>query len=120
MPHYVVESHDFTVVHGSQTSQGVVGEYKGKEKIYLHVLSLPDVEIKALKPRVDDDGNVEHARLALPRNQEWWIAVEGEVAWPRIVRPRIVSRCEVVGNVPTPLPLTPEELARLGKGGSPS
>jgi hypothetical protein len=119
MSFYVVESHSFTVDHGGRSSQGVVAEYKGSEKIYLHVLPLTDAEIGKLAPRVDEDGNVEHARLALPRNEEWWIAVEGEAAWPKLYRPKITSRCENVGTKPRPAPISAEDLDRLRKSGVP-
>lgn len=118
MAYYVVESHDFSVDHGGRASQGVVADYKGREKIYLHVLPLSDDEIKRLAPRVDEHGNVENSRLALPRDEVWWIAVEGEAAWPNVYRPRIVSHCDLSGGgKPKPVPLSPEDLARLVKSG---
>lgn len=119
MRFYVAESNSYAVEHGGRDSKGVVADYKGREKIYLHVLPLTDAEIQKLKPRVDEDGNTEHARLALPGVEEWWIAVEGEAAWPGIFRPRIVSRCEDIGQKPRPAPLSDEDLGRLRKIGVP-
>lgn len=117
MAYYVVESHDFAVDHGGRSSQGVVGEYKGKEKIYLHVLLVSDAEIGKLAVRVDEDGNKQHDRLALPGVEEWWFAVEGEAAWPGIYRPRLTSKCADVATRPRPEPLAPEDLERLKKAG---
>lgn len=117
MSYYVAESTMYSVEHGGRDSKGVVADYKGREKIYLHVLPLTDAEIQKLKPRVDENGNTEHARLALPGVEEWWIAVEGEAAWPNIYRPRVVSRCENVGQKPRPAALSDEDLARLRKAG---
>lgn len=118
MAYYVVESYDFDVEHGGRSSQGVKGDYKGSEKIYLHVLPVTDAEIKQLKPRVDDNGNLEHSRLALPRNEVWWISADGEVSWPGIFRPKIVSSCDLSdGGKPKPMPLSEEDLGRLRKAG---
>jgi hypothetical protein len=117
MAFYLAESNSYSVEHGGRSSAGVVGEYKGKEKIYLHVLPITDAEIAKLSTRVDEDGNKQHDRLALPRNEEWWIAVEGEAAWPGVIRPRITSRCADVATKPRPVPLTDEELGRLRKAG---
>ena len=117
MVFYVAESYSFAVDHGGRDSQGVIGEHKGSEKIYLHVLPLTDAEIGKLKPRVDDDGNLEHARLSLPNTPEWWIAVEGEVAFPKLYRPKITSRCEDIATKPRPAPLSAEDLERLRKIG---
>jgi hypothetical protein len=114
---YVVESYQFSVEHGGRDSQGVVGENKGSEKIYLHVLPLGDAELAKLAVRVDEDGNKQHDRLALPGRDEFWVAVEGEVAWPKIYRPRITSRCDSVGVKPRPVPLSTEDLDRLRKAG---
>src|SRR5512141_1700806 len=104
---YLTESHQFSVDHGARASQGVIGEYKGKEKIYLHVLEVTDAEIAKLAVRVDEDGNEQHDRLALPGVEEWWFAVEGEAAWPGVYRPRLTSRCENVATKPRPVPLAP-------------
>ena len=117
MVFYVAESDSFAVDHGGRESRGVLGEHKGREKIYLHVLPLTAAEIEKLVPRVDDDGNAEHARLSLPNTPEWWIAVEGEVAFPKLYRPRITSRCEDIGSKPRPAPLSTEDLERLRKSG---
>ena len=114
---YVVESNLFAVDHLGRESQGAIGEYKGREKIYLHVLDVGDAEIAKLKTRVDEDGNKQHDRLALPNVEEWWFAVEGEVAWPGIYRPRITSRCSDVDSNPRPAPLSEEDAGRLRKAG---
>lgn len=116
---YVAESTSYAVEHGGRDSKGVVGDYKGREKIYLHVLPITDAEIQKLKPRVDEDGNVDHTRLALPGNEEWWIAVEGEAAWPKLVRPRVVSRCDNIAVKPSPVPISDDDLERLRKAGVP-
>lgn len=114
---HVCESYEFSVDHGGRESQGVVGENKGSEKIYLHVLPLSDAEVAKLAVRVDENGNKQHDRLALPGRDDFWVAVEGEVAWPKIYRPRITSRCENVGTKPRPVPLSAEDLDRLRKAG---
>ncbi len=117
MSFYVVESYDFRVDHGGRESQGVLGENKGSEKIYLHVLALTDADLKKLAVRVDDNGNKQHDRLAIPGRDDFWVAVEGEVAWPKIYRPRITSRCESIGTRPVPVPLSAEDTDRLVKAG---
>ncbi|MCC6522608.1 MAG: hypothetical protein IT373_08110 [Polyangiaceae bacterium] len=117
MAYYLVESYLYSVDHGGRSSRGVVGEHKGSEKLYLHVLPLSDAELAALGPRVDEDGNKQHDRLALPRNEDWWIAVEGEAAWPKVLRPRLTSRCADLARKPTPVPLSAEELGRLRASG---
>jgi hypothetical protein len=117
MARYLVESSDFSVDHGSQVSQGVIGEHKGKEKIYLHVLEVADAELTKLSPRVDEHGNTQSDRLTLPRVEEWWFAVEGEAAWPGIYRPRLTSHCTDVATKPRPAPLADEDVARLRKAG---
>lgn len=114
---YVVESYEFGVDHNGRSSQGVIGENKGSEKIYLHVLSLTEADLKKLAVRVDDNGNKQHDRLALPGRDDFWVAVEGEVAWPKIYRPRITSRCENVGSKPVPAALSAEDIERLKKAG---
>ncbi len=119
MSFYVVESYDFAVEHGGRKSQGVGPCAAGSEKLYLHALPLDDDEVRRLGARVDDDGNKDHARLCLPRTPEWWIALEGEVAWPGIFRPKITSRCEAVDGPPRPVALSPEDIARLKKAGVP-
>jgi hypothetical protein len=117
MAYYVVESYDFSVDHNGRESQGVVGENKGSEKIYLHVLPLTDADLAKLAVRIDENGNKQHDRLALPGRDDFWIAVEGEVAWPKLYRPRITSRCENVGTKPRPVPLSAEDQERLRKAG---
>lgn len=117
MAFYLAESNSYAVEHGGRSSAGVIGEHKGKEKIYLHVLPVTDAEIATLSPRVDEDGNKQHDRLALPRNEEWWIAVEGEAAWPGVLRPRITSHCTDIGTKPKPVPLSADDLGRLRKAG---
>ena len=117
MSYYVVESHEFSVDHNGRSSQGALGENKGSEKIYLHVLSLTDADLAKLAVRVDDNGNKQHDRLALPGRDDFWVAVEGEVAWPKIFRPRITSRCENVGTKPRPAAISEEDLERLRKAG---
>ncbi len=114
---YVVESYEFSVEHNGRESQGVVGENKGSEKIYLHVLDLGAADLAKLAVRVDDAGNKQHDRLAIPGRDDFWVAVEGEVAWPKIYRPRITSRCDNVGSKPVPAPLSAEDQARLVKAG---
>jgi hypothetical protein len=114
---YVVESNMYAVDHNGRESQGVVGEHKGREKIYLHVLEVSDAEIGKLQTRVDEDGNKQHDRLTLPRVEEWWFAVEGEVAWPGIYRPRITSKCDDVDTKPRPASLSTEDAERLKKAG---
>src|SRR5262245_45730924 len=109
MSFYVCESYEFSVDHGGRDSQGAVGESKGSEKIYLHVLPLTDAEVARLAVRVDEHGNRQSDRIALPGRDDFWIAVEGEVAWPKIHRPRITSRCEDVGTKPRPIPLSAED-----------
>lgn len=114
---YVCESYEFSVEHNGRESQGVIGENKGSEKIYLHVLDLTDADVTKLAVRVDEDGNKQHDRLALPRRDDFWVAVEGEVAWPKLYRPRITSRCENVGSKPKPAAISAEDLDRLRKAG---
>jgi hypothetical protein len=117
MAAYIVESTFYELVHGAQISKGVVGEGPGSQKLYLHVLALEDAELKKLKARVDENGNKEHDRLALPDNDEWWIATEGTKAWPKTVRPKLVSRVAFEGGVPKPQPLSDEDRATLSKLG---
>ncbi len=118
--YYLVESYDAAVDHNGRSSAGVVGDPLDRsihEKIYLHVLPLEDRELGTMGPRVDEDGNKQHGRLALPRNDAFWIAVEGEVAWPKIFAPRLVSKCALDGGVPRAVALGPAELERLSKAG---
>ncbi len=119
MASYLVESYDYLVDHDAGRSEGVVGVGGGSEKIYLHVISVADSAIAKLGPRIDEHGNKEHERLALERNEEWWIAVEGEKAWPRTHRPKLVSRCKLSEHgAPVAVPLTEAELASLRKLGA--
>ncbi len=115
---YIVESTFFEVVHGAHSSKGVVGEGPPSEKLYLHVLALADAELAKLKPRVDGAGNRQHDRLALPGNDEWWIATEGTKVWPKTVRPKLVSRCAFEAGTPKPVALGDEDLATLRKLGA--
>ena len=117
MTYYLVESYFHRVEHGGRSSAGVLGEHKGREKIYLHVLPIADGELGALAPRVDEDGNKQHDRLALPRNEDWWVAVAGDVSWPRVVRPKMVSHCTDVALRPRPAPLSSDDLQSLRKSG---
>ena len=114
---YVCESASHSVEHRGHVSAGVLGEQRGTEHVYLHVLALPDADVAALAPRVDEHGNTEHARLALPRNEDWWVALDGEVCWPKLHRPRISSRCDLSTGSPRPVPLSEEDAARLRKLG---
>jgi hypothetical protein len=115
--YYLAESSRFRVSHGSRESEGLLGDTKGAEKIYLHVLPLTDAEAKALRPRADEHGNRDHARFALRGVDEWWIAVEGEASWPHVHRPRITSRFKETDMGPVPTPLTDAELDLLRKNG---
>ena len=117
---YVCESYDHAVDHGGRASIGVLGEPLSplvKEKIYLHVLPLSDAELRRLGPRKDEDGNAQHARLALPNDDVFWIAVQGEIAYPRVFRPRVTSTCVDGPKGPAPSPLSDEDLERLRKAG---
>jgi len=120
MPLYVVESSSHQIVEpGVKTPQGAVGQGGGSEKVYLHVLELDDRTVASLRPRVDENGNTQHDRLARPRDEDWWIAVEGEKVWPGTVRPRVTSRCVLdASGVPRPAPITEDELAQLRKVGA--
>lgn len=120
MAYFVCESYDHAVDHGGRSSQGVLGEPLSpllEEKVYLHVLPLTDAELKRLAPRRDEDGNRQHGRLALPGDEVFWIAVEGEFAYPKVFRPRIVSRCADGPTGPVPVPLSDDERARLAGAG---
>jgi hypothetical protein len=117
---YVCESYDHAVDHGGRSSQGVLGEPLSpqiKEKIYLHVLPLSDDDVKRLGARRDDDGNAQHGRLCLPGDDAFWVAVEGEVAYPKVFRPRVVSKCADGPKGPVPVPLAADELERMRKAG---
>ena len=84
----------------------------------MHVLEVSDADIARLRPREDEHGNKEHDRLALPSNEEWWIAVAGEKVWPKTFRPKVVSHCVVEGGRTKPQPVSEEELAALRKVGA--
>jgi len=59
------------------------------------------------------------SRLALLRNEDWWIALEGEKLWPGIPRPQITSRCSYeASGKPVPKPLDEDEIAALRKVGA--
>ncbi|MBI4705732.1 MAG: hypothetical protein HY744_31960 [Deltaproteobacteria bacterium] len=118
MARYIAESYDYLVDDGVRRSEGVVGKHAGSEKLYLHVLEVADAEIAKLGPRVDEHGNKQHDRLALPRSEDWWIAVEGEATWPGTLRPPMRSQCRLVGGRPVPVPLTEVDLALLRKSGA--
>ncbi len=118
MARYLVESYDYLVDHAAGRSEGVVGVGGGSEKIYLHVITIDEAEVAKLGPRLDEHGNKEHERLALARNEEWWIAIEGDKAWPRAHQPKLVSRCEMSQDgAAVPTPLGDAELATLRKLG---
>lgn len=118
MPRFVVESTFHEIEHAGIKTLGVVGQGPGSEKIYLAVITVTDRELARLAPRVDDDGNTQHDRLALPGNDEWWIAIEGNKVWPGTIRPRVTSRCTLDENgVPTPHALDDAEHAALEKLG---
>lgn len=120
MAKYLTESYDYLVDHGGRRSEGVVGDHRGSEKLYLHVVEVSDAEIGQLTARVDENGNKQHDRLALPRNEEWWVAVDGEARWPKIGGYKLVSCCAVDGTgIPTPRPLSEDDLARLAQEGVP-
>jgi len=116
--HYVVESYDYQVMHGASTSDGVVGQGGSSEKIYLHVIAIDAAELAQLGPRIDESGNKQHDRLALPRNEEWWIAVEGDKVWPKTVRPQVTSHCQLGDDgIPRPRPVDDDERTALRKVG---
>ncbi len=115
---YVTESFDYSVFHNGSYTDGVLGKGGGKEKIYLHVLEISEADTARLKPREDEHGNKQHDRLALPMNDEWWIAVEGDKVWPKTLRPKVVSHCVLQDGKPRALPLSDDELATLRKVGA--
>lgn len=120
MPLYVVESFFHALEEPFVRSKGnVLGVGPGKEKIHLFVAELDGATIAKLAKRVDEDGNTQSDRLALPRNEDWWIALEGERSWPGIPRPKITSRCTYdASGAPAPRPLDDDELAALRKVGA--
>jgi hypothetical protein len=111
--YYLVESASPSVSHGGRESEGVPMR-SGKEKIYLHVLPLTDSEVGKLRARLDEHGNADHSRFGVRGQDDWWIAAEGEAAWPGITRPRLTSR---LSEALTALPLTPQELDLLRGAG---
>jgi len=118
MAKYLVESYDWQILHGGHMSDGALGQGGGSEKIYLHVVEISDGESKQLVPRVDDNGNRQSDRLALPRNEEWWIAVDGDKVWPKTYNPKLTSGCEMgTDGIPRARPLSDEALATLAKLG---
>ncbi len=120
MPSYfLVESSYFRVHHGGRDSQGLACTAKNGQTIYLHVIPVAEAELAKLRAKKDDAGNADHTRFALPGRDDWWIAVEGELAWPGIHRPRITSHFVETDRGPAPSPLTEAELDLLRRSGVP-
>ena len=120
MAKFLVESYDWQIVHDGVMSDGALGQGGGAESIYLHVIDIDEDTIRKLVPRVDDNGNRQSDRLALPRNEEWWIPVEGRKAWPKTVNPKITAGCEMgADGIPRAKPLDEAALAALKKAGAP-
>ena len=119
MAKYLVQSSEWELWHAGVTTQGPLGDGPGSEKIYLHVIEVSDADIAKLAARVDEHGNREHDRLALPGNEEWWIPVDGKKAYPKTFNPKIVS-CAVTGSdgIPRAKALGEEELMALKKAGA--
>jgi len=118
MAKYVAESYEYLVDHAGRRTEGVVGEHRGREKLYLHIVEVSAIELSQLSARVDENGNKQHSRLALPFNEEWWIAVEGEARWPKLGGHRLMSTCTVDDRgIPRPRPLSDDDIARLDKEG---
>jgi hypothetical protein len=115
--YFLVESSYFNVSQADRQSQGVACQTKSGQTIYLHVLPLTDAELKKLRAKKDDAGNADHTRFALPGRDDFWIAVEGEVAWPGIPRPRLTSHFQETDLGPMPVALTTAELELLRKAG---
>ncbi len=119
MAKYLVESYDWQIIYGAEQSDGALGQGGSREKIYLHVLEIDDDTIKRLVPRVDEDGNRQSDRLSRPNDDEWWIAVQGDKAYPKTVNPKIFSRCAMgEDGIPRPQPLSDAALAALRKAGA--
>jgi hypothetical protein len=115
---YIVESQEWQILYDGQMSDGALGQGGGPDKIYLHVIDVADDAIKRLVPRVDEHGNRESDRLALPNNDEWWIAVSGRKAWPKTFNPKLISTCEIgADGIPRAKPLSEPQLAVLKKLG---
>ena len=110
---YIAESYEWQVLHDGRMSDGAVGVGHGSEKIYLHVIEISAADLARLGPREDEHGNKQHDRLALPMNDEWWLAVDGDKAWPKTTRPKVVSHCKLDGGMPKAVPLSEEEAAVL-------
>jgi hypothetical protein len=121
---YLVEAHTFEIEFNGRTSKGVRGQAlptcdRRSETIYLHVLALAPAEVSKMKVRIDDDGNKEHDRWALPSEHfagvnPWWVAVEGGHAWPRYPDKPLCSRCDFdAKGIPRPRPLDEGALTRL-------
>ncbi len=114
MPLYVVESYNNTIEHGGHDAHGVSGTGGGSERVFLYVIPVSDGEVARLRTRVDEDGNKQHDRLALPDRYDWWIAVDGEKVWPGTLTPKIRSRCTIDDSgVPTPAAVGDKERAEL-------
>ncbi|NUP08949.1 MAG: hypothetical protein HOW73_23110 [Polyangiaceae bacterium] len=111
---YVAESYNYTIEHGGHVSMGVVGAGGGSEKIYLHVIPITDAEIAKLRARVDESGNKQHDRLALPDREDWWVAVDGEKTWPGSLSPKVRSKSSFDGSsAARPAALSEAELTEL-------
>lgn len=118
MAKYLVESYDWQINYLGEHSDGALGQGGGSEKIYLHVLDIDDDTIKRLVPRVDDADNRQSDRLSRPNDDEWWIAVAGDKAYPKI-NPKLTSRCSMgQDGIPRPQALGDSQLASLRKAGA--
>lgn len=124
MDKYLVESHHHEVEHRGRTSRGARAQAlpqcdRRREVIYLHVLELAPAEVAKMRARIDDDGNKEHDRWALPKDHfvgvnEWWVAVEGGHAWPHYPGKPLCSTCDFgADGVPRPRVLDAATLTRL-------
>ncbi len=119
MAKYLVESHDWQLFHGGATTDGALGQGGGSEKIYLHLIEVSDDDIARLVPRVDENDNRDHSRLALPNNDEWWVPVDGKKAYPKTFNPKVISRCLTGGDgIPKAQPVGGADLALLKKAGA--
>lgn len=114
---YVVESYHHAVSHNGRASRGVIGAHQGGEKIYLHALPLSEADLKGLAPRVDEHGNRQSDRFAPPRVEEFWVALDGEVLWPKLGRVKVRSGAQIRGARVEPTPLTAAEFDALRKAG---
>ena len=119
MAKYLVESYDWQIIYGGAQSDGALGQGGSSEKIYLHVIEVDDATIKRLVPRVDEAGNRQSERLSLPNDDVWWIAVEGDKAYPKTMNPKITSRCAMgQDGIPRAQPLGDAQIAALKKAGA--